>query len=74
MKEAERAITHALAGEIFNKLKDSEYGEISFKGHRVLFESGPRNQNNEPEEATVEVIDQEGYRIGLYNLEFENQE
>ena len=51
MKEAEKAITHALAGEIFNKLKDCEYGEIPFKDHRVLFESGPRNQKNEPEEA-----------------------
>ena len=72
LKEAEKAITHALAGEIFNKLKDCEYGEIPFKEHRVLFESGPRNHKNEPEEATVEVVDQEGYRVELYNLEFKN--
>ncbi|MFW6264982.1 MAG: hypothetical protein ACOC3B_02640, partial [Bacillota bacterium] len=69
MKKTEEAITHALAGEIFSKLKDSEYGEIPFKDHRVLFESGPRNENNEPQEATVEVVDQEGYRVELYNLE-----
>jgi len=72
LKKIEKAITHALAGEIFSKLKDSEYGEISFKDHRVLFEAGPRNEKNEPLAATVEVIDQEGYRVELYNLEFEN--
>ncbi|MEJ6949721.1 hypothetical protein [Natronospora cellulosivora (SeqCode)] len=72
MKKTEEAITHALAGEIFSKLKDNEYGEIPFKDHRVLFESGTRNENNEPQEATVEVVDQEGYRVELYNLEFEN--
>ncbi|MFP4016902.1 MAG: hypothetical protein ACLFUI_07695 [Halanaerobiales bacterium] len=72
MKDTEKAITHALAGQIFNKLKDSEYGEIPYKGHRVLFESGKRNEKREPREATVEVVDQEGYRVELYNLEFEN--
>lgn len=72
LKETENAITHALAGEIFNKLKDSEYGEIPYKGHRVLFESGSRNKNHDPTEATVEIVDQEGYRVELYNLEFEN--
>ena len=56
MKKIEKAITHALAGEIFNRLKDSEYGEIPFKDHRVLFEAGPRNEKNEPLAATVEVI------------------
>lgn len=71
MKKTEKVITHALAGEIFNKLKDSEYGEIPFKDHRVLFESGPRNEKNQPIEATVEVVDQEGYRVELYNLEFD---
>ena len=72
LKETENAITHALAGEIFNKLKDNEYGEIPYKGHRVLFESGPRNEDQIPREATVEIVDQEGYRVELYNLEFEN--
>lgn len=72
MKDTEKAITHALAGEIFNKLKDSEYGEIPYKDHRILFESGPRNNKNEPSGATVEVVDQEGYRVELYNLEFKN--
>ena len=28
-------------------------------------------KKNEPLAATVEVIDQEGYRVELYNLEFE---
>jgi hypothetical protein len=70
--ETEKAITNALAGEIFNKLKDCEYGEIPYKNHRVLFEAGPRNQSNEPTEATVEVVDQEGYRVELYNLEFKD--
>jgi hypothetical protein len=72
LKEIEKVITHALAGEIFNKLKDSEFGEIPFQDHRVLFESGPRNEKNEPLAATVEVVDQEGYRVQLYNLEFKN--
>lgn len=72
MQETEKAITHALAGEIFSKLKDTEYGEIPYKNHRVLFESGPRNKDNEPTGATVEVVDEEGYRVELYNLEFEN--
>lgn len=72
MKDTEKAITHALAGQIFSKLRDSEYGEIPYKGHRVLFESGKRNEKHEPREATVEVVDQEGYRVELYNLEFEN--
>ncbi len=70
MEKTEEAITNALAGEIFSKLKDSEYGEIPFKDHRVLFEAGERNEKNEPREATVEVVDQEGYRVELYNLEF----
>jgi hypothetical protein len=73
MEKTEKAITNALAGEIFNKLKDSEYGEISYKDHRVLFEAGERNAQNEPREATVEVVDQEGYRVELYNLEFEKE-
>ncbi len=73
MEKAEKAITNALAGEIFNKLKDSEYGEIPYKDHRVLFEAGKRNDSNEPKEATVEVVDQEGYRVELYNLEFEKE-
>ncbi|MFW6022795.1 MAG: hypothetical protein ACOCQW_04690 [Halanaerobiaceae bacterium] len=72
MDKTEKAITHALAGEIFSKLKDSEYGEIPFKDHRLLFESGLRNEKDEPLEATVEIVDQEGYRVELYNLEFEN--
>lgn len=71
MNEIESSITNALAGKIFNKLKNSDYGEISFKNHKVRFEAGPRNENHEPQEATVEVIDQEGYRVELYNLEFE---
>ena len=74
MKKTEEAITHALASEIFNKLKDSEYGEIPYRDHRVLFESGSRNGKNEPQEATVEVVDQEGYRVELYNLEFDDKE
>ncbi len=72
MEESEKAITHALAGEIFNKLKDSEYGEIPYKGHRVLFESRTRSEDQNPREATIEVVDQEGYRVELYNLEFES--
>ncbi|MFW5991999.1 MAG: hypothetical protein ACOCQN_02270 [Halanaerobiaceae bacterium] len=71
MNKTEEAITHALAGKIFNRLKDTEYGEIPYKDYRVLFEAGPRNKNNEPEKATVEVVDREGYRIELYNLEFD---
>lgn len=72
MEKTEKVITHALAGEIFNKLKDSEYGEIPYRGHRVLFESRTRSEDQNPREATIEVVDQEGYRVELYNLEFEN--
>lgn len=72
MDITEEAITHALASEIFNKLKDAEYGEMPYRGHRVLFEAGKRRKNNEPSEATVEVVDQEGYRVELYNMEFNN--
>ncbi len=72
MEESEKAITYALAGEIFSKLKDSEYGEIPYRGHRVLFESRTRSEDQNPREATIEVVDQEGYRVELYNLEFEN--
>lgn len=71
MNKTEDGITHALAGKIFNKLKDNEYGEIPYKDHRVLFEAGKRDEKNEPKEATVEVVDQEGYRVELYNLEFD---
>ncbi len=72
MEETEKAITHALAGEIFSRLQDSEYGEIPYKGHRVLFESRKRSHDQNPREATIEVVDEEGYRVELYNLEFEN--
>lgn len=71
MNITEEAITNELASEIFNHLKEKNYGEIPFKDHRVLFESGTRNEKNEPREATVEVVDQEGYRVELYNLEFD---
>ncbi|MFW6035967.1 MAG: hypothetical protein ACOCRZ_06905 [Halothermotrichaceae bacterium] len=72
MNEAEDAITKALAGQIYNKLQDSEYGEIPYQEHRVLFEAGKRDSYNRPVEATVEVVDQEGYRVDLYNLEFDS--
>lgn len=71
MNKIEDAITHALAGQIYNELKGKEYGEIPYKEHRVLFEAGPRDDNNSPLEATVELVDQEGYRVELYNLEFD---
>ncbi len=71
MNEIESSITNALAGKIFNKLKHSNSGEIPYKDHRVRFEAGPRNGRDDPREATVEVVDQEGYRVELYNLEFE---
>ena len=71
MDDTEFAITNALAGKIYNKLKDDDSGKLSYKDHKILFEAGFRDDNNIPGEATVEVRDVEGYRIGRYNLQFE---
>lgn len=70
MKQIKTAITNALAGKIYQQLIKKDYGEFPYKNHRVLFETGARGEDNSPREATVEVVDQEGYTLELYNLEF----
>lgn len=64
-------ITTSMAVDIYNKLQEEDFGEIPYGDHRILFEAGYRDDNNIPESATVQVINEDTGDLGLYNLLFE---
>lgn len=71
MEQEDGFLTNALAGEIYQKLKDSDSGEMPYKNYRILFQAGFRDENNLLRDASVEVIEEEGDGYRVYNLIFE---
>ena len=72
-------LNKAVLGEIYGKLKKSDFGVLSYKEHKIYYEAGPRNQKNIPGQATVEIRKKDRYNenwnktsgVERFNLKFE---
>ncbi len=70
MNVTESTITGKLGKKIHRQLKYNNSGTLPFGDYKVKFELTDQTRNKNPREVKVEVYDQEGYRVEMYNLDF----
>ena len=70
MKKNPDFITSDLAKRIYLDLKKGENGEIPYRDITVGYHLKSRKDNNLPEQVKLDIIDEEGYRVDIYQLKY----
>mgnify|MGYP006306590135 CR=1 FL=1 len=64
-------LTGEFIGKIYGEMKNNDTGVIPNNDGYILYEVGPRYENNIPQDVTLEIWEEESNNVKRYNLKFE---